>query len=180
MPCKVIPRGQNVGRNTGRFCIMEIWKDAPGFAGYQVSNTGRVKNVSRNNKELHPVRYSNGYLVVNLSGQRIGVHRLVAMAFIPNPEGLPQINHKNEIKTDNRVENLEWCTAKYNCNYGTRLDKLKMARSIPVKQLTKEGVFIRVFSGIHEAERQTGISAKHINRVMRGKRKSAGGFKWTY
>ena len=153
MPCKVIPRGQNVGRNTGRFCIMEIWKDAPGFAGYQVSNTGRVKNVSRNNKELHPVHYSNGYLVVNLSGQRIGVHRLVAMAFIPNPEGLPQINHKNEIKTDNRAENLEWCDSKYNNNYGLRTQKASISRSKPVKQLSKDGKLINVYYGIHEAGR---------------------------
>ena len=94
---------------------MEILKDAPGFPGYQVSDAGRVKR-SINGKILRPVRYSNGYCVVNLSGRRIGVHRLVALAFVPNPDGLPQINHKNEIKTDNRPDNLEWCDSKYNNN----------------------------------------------------------------
>lgn len=162
------------------FCVMEIWKDAPGFPGYQVSNTGRVKNVSRNNKELRPVRYSNGYLVVNLSGQRIGVHRLVAMAFIPNPEGLPQINHKNEIKTDNRVENLEWCDSKYNNNYGLRTQKASVSRSKPVKQLSKDGKLINVYYGIHEAGRRTNIDYRHIHRAIKGERKTAGGYKWEY
>lgn len=159
---------------------MEIWKTAPGFPGYQVSNTGRVKSVLRSGKELHPVRYSNGYLVVNLSGRRIGVHRLVAMAFIPNPDALPQINHKNENKDDNRVENLEWCNSRYNNNYGSRTQKASVSRSIPVKQLSPDGTLVRVFYGIHEAGRQTDIDYRNIHRVLSGNRKTAGGFKWEY
>ena len=159
---------------------MEIWKDAPGFPGYQVSDAGRVKRITGTGKELRPVRYSNGYYVVNLSGKRIGVHRLVALAFIPNPSGLPQINHKNENKTDNRVENLEWCDSRYNNNYGTRTQKASISRSTPVKQLTRNGVLIRVFYGIHEAGRQTNIDYLNIYRVLAGQRKTAGGYKWEY
>ena len=163
----------------GRFYIMEIWKDAPGFPNYQVSNTGRVKNVKRQ-KELHPSRYSNGYFVANLSGRRIGVHRLVALAFIPNPQGLPQINHKNEIKTDNRVENLEWCDSTYNNNYGNRNLKASVSHSKPIKQLLPNGKLIAIYYGINEAGRKTNINYKNIFRVLSGKGKTAGGYKWEY
>jgi hypothetical protein len=166
---------------------MENWKDAPGFPGYQVSDIGRVKRVARLGKKgliperiLHPVLYLNGYLVVNLSGQRIGVHRLVALAFIPNPNMLPQINHRNEIKADNRSCNLEWCDSLYNNNYGTRTLKASISRSIPIKQLTKDGVLVREYYGIHEAGRQTNIDYRNIHLVLTGKRKTAGGFKWIY
>ena len=158
---------------------MEIWKDAPGFPGYQVSDAGRVKR-SINGKILRPVRYSNGYCVVNLSVRRIGVHRLVALAFVPNPDGLPQINHKNEIKTDNRPDNLEWCDSKYNNNYGLRTQKASVSLSKPVKQLSRDGVLIRVFYGIHEAWRETNIDYRNIYRVLAGQRKTAGGYKWEY
>ena len=81
---------------------------------------------------LRPQMTQNGYYQVSLKVhgkvQRFKIHRLVAMAFIPNPRNLPQINLKNEIKTDNRVENLEWCTQKYNCNYGTRLERCAKGR----------------------------------------------------
>ena len=129
---------------------------------------------------LHPARYSNGYIMANLSGHRISVHRLVALAFIPNPNGLPQINHKNEIKDDNRVENLEWCTQQYNNTYGSRLQKAGFALSVPVKQFTLNGDFIREYYGIHEAGRCVGIDARNIHKVLTGRCKTAGGYKWTY
>lgn len=114
----------------------EIWKDIEDYEGwYQVSNTGRVRSLNRvvqradgisstlKGRVLKPSSNKCGYLVVFLckDGKRTTktTHRLVAQAFIPNPEGLPQVNHKNEVKTDNRVENLEWCDAAYNLAYGT-------------------------------------------------------------
>ena len=110
----------------------EIWKDIIGYEGlYQVSSLGRVRsldryderNCFRKGKVLSPGIKPDGYLVVVLScngkHKTIKVHRLVAQAFIPNPDGLPQVNHKNEDKSNNRVENLEWCDAKYNINFGT-------------------------------------------------------------
>ena len=115
----------------------EIWRPIVGYEGlYEVSNTGRVRSLDRyvkcdyekyrlhKGKVLSPGKDKDGYLSVVLScngkHKKIAVHRLVAQAFIPNPDDLPIINHKDEDKTNNRVDNLEWCTVKYNMNYGTR------------------------------------------------------------
>ena len=105
----------------------EIWKDIEGYEGlYQISNLGRVWSVR---KEIYrkPTIVS-GYYGVSLTkdGQFdiFTIHRLVAKAFIPNPLNLPQVNHKDENKLNNRVDNLEWCTAKYNSNYGSRNSKI--------------------------------------------------------
>lgn len=163
----------------------EIWKDISGFPDYQVSNLGRVKrihNIGRNGliRILKPSVYSNGYKVVNLLGKRIGVHRLVAMAFIPNPNELPLINHKNENKADNRVENLEWCTQQYNVNYGTRNKRVSEKLSKSVLQISIDGILVNQYYGIHEAMRQTGIDARNIHSVLKGKRRTTGGFIWKY
>ena len=103
--------------------MMEEWRAVPGYEGlYEVSNIGNVRNVRRN-KLLRLLKTNNGYIRVFLckNGIKTGfqVHRLVAQAFLPNPDNLPQINHKDEDKTNNNVTNLEWCTAKYNINFGT-------------------------------------------------------------
>lgn len=103
---------------------MEEWKNVIGYEGlYEVSNLGRVRRV---NKGLLKLQNNQGYNQVYLykCGIRKGirVHRLVAQAFIPNPDNLPEVNHKNEDKMNNSVDNLEWCTAKYNVNYGHRTE----------------------------------------------------------
>ena len=102
---------------------MEEWKEIPGYEGlYEVSNKGNVRNVRRN-KLLRLQKTNNGYIRVVLSKNRIKtgfqVHRLVALTFLPNPLNLPQVNHLDENKKNNNIDNLEWCTAKYNINYGT-------------------------------------------------------------
>ena len=99
--------------------MAETWRNISDFERYQVSNYGRVKNLATNHI-LKPFIASSGYLAVALgSGNKRYVHRLVAQAFIPNPTSLPQVNHRDENKQNNCVDNLEWCTASYNVNYGT-------------------------------------------------------------
>lgn len=155
----------------------EIWKDVPGFPGYQVSNTGRVRSFYR---VLAP-DLVKGYYRVRLyrNGRvsRIYIHRLVAMAFVPNPNSLPQINHKNEIKTDNRVENLEWCTAQYNNTYGTARKRAAKAKSKAIGQYTRDGILIAKYDRIKDAR---DLFGSHIFSVLSGKRKTAGGFVWKY
>lgn len=118
--------------------IIEQWKPVEGFEGlYEVSNLGEVKslNYHRTGKEkiLKPGKNGNGYFQVALrrdgKEKRLLVHRLVATAFIPNPMDFKQVNHRDEVKTNNCVENLEFCDAKYNANYGTRMEKVAAALS---------------------------------------------------
>lgn len=106
-----------------------IWKDIPGYEGlYKVSNTGKIFSVVTN-RELSVIQKKDGYTCISLcdkdhNKKQYRVHQLVAKAFIPNPNNLPMINHKNEIKNDNRVENLEWVTAQQNSSYGTRPERI--------------------------------------------------------
>lgn len=167
----------------------EIWKDVPGYSGlYQVSNLGRVKSLGRIDSNRHLVRErilkqsnrGNGYKVVVLysKGHKMfAVHRLVALAFHPNPDRLPQINHKNEIKTDNRAENLEWCTAKYNNAYGTARERAAKSHSKAVGQYTTGGILVATYDRIKDAREKYG---SHIFSVLAGRRKTAGGFVWKY
>lgn len=118
--------------------IEEIWKDILGYEGlYQVSSYGRVRSLDRYDRMNHFLKgrilklytRKGGYLFVQLhlngKGKNYLVHRLVAIAFIPNPDNLPEVNHLDEDKTNNRVENLEFCDRKYNINFGTRKDKVR-------------------------------------------------------
>lgn len=124
---------------------MEEWKNVIGYEGlYEVSNTGQVRSLDRyvkysngrihlhKGKVLSPVKDKYGYLAVclccNEKQKRIKIHRLVAQAFLPNPDNLPQVNHKDEDKLNNSVDNLEWCTAKYNNNYGHRTENIVSTR----------------------------------------------------
>ena len=163
----------------------EIWKDIEGYEGlYQISNLGRVKslgnNKTRKEKILKSSKNTNGYLLVNLHKEgkqkHYYIHRLVVIAFIPNPDNLSQVNHINEDKTDNRVENLEWCDSKYNLNYGTRTEKTQK----PILQFNLDGKFIKKWDSAIQVERELGFNQGNIGKCCKGKIKSAYGFKWRY
>ena len=182
----------------------EVWKPVVGYEGlYEVSNIGNVRSLFRYKKTLKLSMNTTGYPCVeifkNKKGKRVNVHRLVATAFIPNPENKPQVNHIDENKTNNRVENLEWVTAKENMNHGTRLQRQlvhsppfteerkeisrKNGKSVskPVLQFSKNGMLINKYESAKEAHRQTGVNHSHIIECCKHQRyKTAGGFVWKY
>ena len=159
----------------------EIWKDCKGYEGkYQVSNQGRIWSVV-SQRYLKPRLDSKGYWIVNLTApngkkKTERIHRLVALAFIENPNNLPQVNHKDENKQNCNVDNLEWCDAKYNINYGTR--NLRTAQSRCKKVYCVE--LDRVFNSIKEAAEILHIDRRNISTVCRGRGKTCGGYHWQY
>lgn len=176
--------------------MTEIWKDIKGYEGkYQVSNLGRIKSLQMINNKfgivvhreriLKPTLRTN-YLGITLSKDNTHknfiVHRLVAEAFIPNPKGLPCVNHKDENKLNNNAENLEWCTSKYNSNYGH--SKEKMIKSLINNTRTSKPVRCIetgiIYPSAAEAERQTGVKACNISLARNGKYNTAGGYHWKY
>ena len=208
---------------------MEIWRDVKGYEGlYQVSNIGRVKSLERFKKTRKNKRGMNGYihiqesirvstkdykgylrLTLSKNGKRktFRVHRLVAEAFISNPNNLPEVNHKDENKENNFVyinedgtvdlekSNIEWCTTEYNHNYGTRNKRVaqkQIGRKIPFEQNKRKiGVLqinkdtnevIRKYDSIKEAKISCGVKThySHIGACCKGERKTAYGFKWRY
>ena len=156
-------------------------KDVVGYEGlYAVTSCGKVWSY-RNECFLKPKCEKNGYLRVNLykdgKMKRHLIHRLVAMAYIPNPENLPEINHKDENKTNNCLQNLEWCDAKYNHNYGTINERISNSRKKPILQFDLDGNFIREWPSIIDV----GIELSgHICDCAKGNRKSAYGYIWKY
>lgn len=175
---------------------MEIWKNIKGYEGiYQISSCGRIKNIT--NGRIIKQHLNKGYCIIGLhkdgNAKNFSVHRLVAEAFIPNPNSLPQINHKDENKENNSVDNLEWCTCLYNNNYGTRNKRIseyvkanhpsKYGKTCkkPVLQIDKKtGDVIRKYESVSEAAVKNGFHQGNISWCCTGKRSEANGYIWRY
>ena len=181
--------------NTGN----EVWKDVVGYEGlYKVSNCGRVWSCRRN--KLRKQQITKGYKMVNLKvdgkSKVFSVHRLVALAFIENPNNKREVNHIDENKTNNHISNLEWVTSKENSNWGNRNKKIsefvtanpvkktrngKVVSSRKIKQIDMiTGEVIRVYDSVTEASKINGYHQGNISSCCTGKSKSSMGFKWEY
>ncbi len=166
---------------------MEEWKDI--LEGYQVSNLGNVRDSNKELRTQYLDRYGYNYvsLKVGHKFKLFKVHRLVAQAFLENYSDNLQVNHKNEIKTDNQVSNLEMCDNRYNCNYGSRRTALARA----VIQETLNGEFVREWESTREVERVLGFSNTSVSDCCKGYKKDyhsgkmyqvhqSYGYKWKY
>ena len=174
--------------------MTEIWKEIKGFNGrYEISNLGRLRSYAQdriNGKIKNGNRDRKGYMTCVLydeNGEKHNwkIHRLVAEAFIENPDNLPQINHKDEDKSNNRIDNLEWCTNDYNASYGTKSLRVSIANrcrpdtSKKVYSVDKNGKK-EFFDSINEAERVTKNSHCNIIATLKGKRSHCGDRQWFY
>lgn len=171
--------------------MSEIWKDIDGFSGiYQVSSYGRIKSLRdtiynhrmkktmtiHREKILRPYKDTKGYLLVDLryDGKRNTkkVHRLVAQAFIPNPDNLLQVNHKDENKQNNNIDNLEWCSNKYNSTYGTAKKRMAEKNKKKVIQMDANGNIVCEWDSIGEAAKSLNVCMDTITAWCNGKHKS--------
>lgn len=162
----------------------EVWKDIEGYEGlYKVSNFGRVKRVTTG-RILKNGKNRGGYLYVNLCKQGVTsnkrIHRLVAQAFIPNPENKQDINHIDEDKTNNIVSNLEWTTRKENLNHGTHNNRVSRSLSIPIIAINLKTGESKEFCSGKECARQLGLNPGHITSVLKGRNKQTGGYIFEY
>ena len=152
----------------------EQWREIKGLENqYAISSKGRVRNL-KNGKILGGTYNSHGYKQVDLKGKRHTVHRLVALAFIPNPQNLPEVDHVDERKDNNDVSNLRWVSKSENVRHSAH------QQSCRINQLTLDGELVKTWDSIHQIERETGYAQGNIIQYCKGKKRSAYGFKWEY
>lgn len=167
----------------------EIWKDIQGFESrYMVSNYGRVKSMKyRHHNKIEILKQENNHkykrvCLVTKEGikKHFRVHRLVAQAFIPNPNNFSEINHKDEDTSNNFANNLEWCEHPYNINYGTRNEKVRAKIIKPILQFSKNDEFIKKYNSIIEIEKKLKYNRSNIIACAKGRISSSYGYKWKY
>ena len=155
-------------------------KDIKNYEGlYAITEDGEVYSIRRKNF-LKQYKTPKGYMTVRLSKNNVAkgfqVHRLVAEAYLPNPNNLPQVNHKDENPSNNHLSNLEWISAKDNINYGSHNEKMIKSQSYPVfcEELQKRFINARI------ASEELGLNRQNIQACCNGKRKTCGGYHWRY
>ena len=179
----------------------EIWKPIKGYEGfYEVSNMGRVRSLDRfvgaRNNKLRLLKgkilsfgdNGHGYKTVNLSKNNNTalkyVHRLVASTYLQNIENLPEVNHIDEKLENNRVDNLEWCTAKYNANYGTRNERNRKEKienyGKKVSQYDLKNNFIKSYPSLSKVEEENGFCSTSISKCCKGRQRTSYGYKWRF
>ena len=160
---------------------VETFVKIEGFEKYEVSNLGKIRNI-KSGRILKPQLDKDGYLTHNLYGydkqKYLLLHRIIATAFIDNPEGKPCVNHIDENKLNNDLRNLEWCTVRENNIHGTRTKRAAEKLSQKVIQLDLNDNVLNEFESMVQAERETGVSRRSIGRCCNGKLKSSRGYKW--
>lgn len=156
--------------------MSEEWKIISEYNNYKISNTGKVKNKKSIELKLHKTK--QGYVYVDLYKNNIKrkfyIHKLVANAFLPNPNNLPEVNHKDENKENNKVDNLEWCTHKYNINYGNR----NLKSSTKIYQLDLNNNIIKEFVSVISAAKQMNVDQSSISKAINGANKTCCGYIW--
>ena len=184
--------------------MVEKWVNIENHPSYFISNFGRVFSKKSNKVMKNRVVSKNGYQQITLDNSQLLVHRLVAQAFIPNPNNLPCVNHKDENPGNNDVRNLEWCTYKYNSNYGTnpirhskkmldrynndpdwksdcikRLADIQKKKRKRVVQLDKFNNYLKTYESSYATEKDGHLSV-HVCDCANGKRKTHHGYKWIW
>lgn len=157
----------------------EIWKDIPEYSGYQISSLGNVRSNKYGDwRWLKPALDGAGYSIVYLrkdkKSTRFHVHRLVAQVFV-NGNG-SDVNHKNGTKTDNRADNLEWCSRSENVKHATRV--LGVGKTRKIAQYDRRGNYIKTWANAYEVQEDLGINHGNINSCVNKHRKTAGGYRW--
>lgn len=191
---------------------MELWKSVVGYEGlYEVSNLGRIKSLARQETftsalgkivkrsrkgriiiQSESKGYSRAHMCKNGIVKIALVHRMVGVAFIPNPNNYPEINHKNGIRSDNRVENLEWCSKSQNIRHCYDVLKRKVSPNVinvyggdhpastPILQYDLNGNFLREWPSAIEIQRALNVNSPNIIACCRGKQQTCGGFSWKH